>query len=208
MWDYLPPWEAWNARGEGPRQYRAHATTDKAGCFLWPFCHRNLRCSPSVEAAGPGHLSHEGTVRSGPALGNIQVPIPRVPARFQNSVVRPGSILSPRPGCSPASLLNHKCLAQWTTAVAGRVEGSTSPGSDFSGACLQGALWKPVGSSWRHPADLSILPQMPAWALECVGLVSTTHPGPFSCSLCPQRTLSLSVDVGIFDCSRGLSLTL
>lgn len=45
--------------------------TDKEGCFLRPLHLRNLRCGPRVEAAGPGHLSQGGTVRSAFALENL-----------------------------------------------------------------------------------------------------------------------------------------
>lgn len=48
------------ARGHGQRVLPQAA--DRAGCFQRPFCRRNLRCGPRVEAAGPGHLSQGGSV--------------------------------------------------------------------------------------------------------------------------------------------------
>lgn len=67
---------------------------DKADCFLWPFCRRNLRCGPRVEAAGPGHLSQGGSVRSTLALENLspdhvcRVPYPGLLPASKNKVWR------------------------------------------------------------------------------------------------------------------------
>lgn len=56
-------------RGHGDMELTQ--ATDKERCFLRPLCRRNLRCGPRAEAAGPGHLSPGGTVRSACALENL-----------------------------------------------------------------------------------------------------------------------------------------
>lgn len=81
--------------------------TDKEGCFLRPLRRRNLRCRPGVEAAGPGHLSQGGTVRSALALENLS-PGCVCPCRYPGllSALRTRSLETlSRPGCSGGVLV-------------------------------------------------------------------------------------------------------
>lgn len=91
----------------GHRDRELTQATDKEGCFLRPLRRRNLRCGPRVEAAGPGHLSQGGTVRSALALENLS---PGCVCRCGYPGLPPASRAQrlerlSRPGCSGGGVL-------------------------------------------------------------------------------------------------------
>lgn len=132
---------------------------DKADCFLWPFCRRNLRCGPRVEAAGPGHLSQGGSVRSTLALENLspdrvcRVPYPGLLPASKNKVWRDrAASYFPDRAFRGLPRGESPCGAQWMQLLWGGQTGRLS-GRELLGARCElqsGSLRAP---GWKHQVD-------------------------------------------------------